>query len=269
MNTTPLALPHCCGLEWLPQNPQVPSLSLLSPTTPSPAHTRSPQVLVEGLTCGFNGTSTLLTSFSPWQSICPCKQWQIDVAGGCYNVSDWTVIQGECRNESCPLGFSLYPTGSTIDCVEPKMHYNTFTLFETACQGLFICPDVCVCVFTCSCVCVLVGVGGVKRVFRCVGVNLVLVRRLGLNSPSECLVPGCAECQVSVRKCTRCLMGLSLYSHELCMGTCPDRFFSVNGTCQRLFLGPFSSFSLSPFTPAFPPPFPPPPFSVLLPPCSH
>jgi hypothetical protein len=88
------------------------------------------------------------TAFQCSTSLCPCKSWQYAASAQsqCVALQNLTVgVDGLCHNASCPAGFRLYHTGSSLACFQPfACHLDGYTnasncieadLFESACQG--------------------------------------------------------------------------------------------------------------------------------------
>jgi hypothetical protein len=127
---TPLNLSHvpCCGLEWLLFDGIADSLATkglvcLNATTQRPV--RLTRTMVP---CG--------------TSLCPCKQEAFASGTPCLGLKNLTVgVDGTCQDAGCPSGHRLYHTGSSVlcqQCLGNTSFCNNLTLFETACQGLFV-----------------------------------------------------------------------------------------------------------------------------------
>jgi hypothetical protein len=127
---TPLNLSHvpCCGLEWLLFDGIADSLATkglvcLNVTTQRPV--RLTRAMVP---CG--------------TSLCPCKQEAFASGTPCLDLQNLTVgVDGTCQDGGCPSGYRLYHTGSLVFCLQVdrgNVGFNDLTLFETACQGLYV-----------------------------------------------------------------------------------------------------------------------------------
>jgi hypothetical protein len=124
----------CCGLEWLlcdGASGTLASTGLVCLNTSSNSTQSGPGHVV----------TLTRDTFQCGTSLCPCKQWQhASNPSLCLGLQNWTVgIDGVCRNESCPLGYRLYHTGSSLPCKFPPGCFeddcNFLNLYETACHS--------------------------------------------------------------------------------------------------------------------------------------
>ena len=76
-------------------------------------------------------------------SICNCKlQGREQNSSACYSLLNYTSIVGptvNCSLDGCPNGMRPYTTGSYVSCNDQftvNGEYNSYNLFETACQGV-------------------------------------------------------------------------------------------------------------------------------------
>ena len=110
----------CCGMEWMAASPRL---------APGTAH----QILCNG---------EPLDRFPSGQSICGCKQFLQNLHPfACYGLINFTSLSsaaGDCGAFGCPAGYRVYTTGSSLHCDDPNFNFDSFTLYETACQSKWL-----------------------------------------------------------------------------------------------------------------------------------
>ena len=105
----------CCGYSWLTTSPSVaPAVYYL---------------------CG----GQYLSAYVSLSSSCSCKYSSFVASNrtGCLSLLNRSSYMSGCVS-NCPAGTRPYPTGTSFPCVDALFPGDTFTMFESACQGICV-----------------------------------------------------------------------------------------------------------------------------------